>query len=269
MSLLDLIKKEYVLYVLGSKDNLPGFCMNPFDLEVHHVDPLVRSNGVFFDLINQLDGLSYGSKKMAAEKWVALDCAMLPSAIVGLAKRVCDVDDEMREKFDIPGNYKGLVPLTEYCAIPAIKDGVWIVHTLGSVDKGKGLGLATKILALKIYQAQRIRVVAQYDNVSLRIHSRISDLKLVTALTPAHTLANSTFIYEHLVDQDGLLYLLDNKPEEKQPSFMLNANDLDVKRKMQKELENKVADYYVLYPGIVIDKEDPKKIQVPMKRVEL
>lgn len=250
MSLIDLIKEEYVLYILGDKGNARNFCMSDLGVEVCYVDPLNGCNNVFVDLLLQVDGIGYGEKNLSMDRWVALDCGMLPSAFVGLAKKACDLSKDTRAKLSIPKDYDGFVPVTMYCAIPSVERGLWISHSLSSIDNGKGLGLATKIIGLMVYGAERIRGIAQYDNSSVKIHSKIADLKLVSAITFVHSIPEMTFIYEHDVDKDRLVSVLEGRTFKAEPSFLLDPKDIDKKKEMQEFIYSGAKDFYVVYPGI-------------------
>ncbi|MBI4919248.1 hypothetical protein HY837_04910 [archaeon] len=252
MSLINEIKSNYVLYILGSQENMENFEMSPFGLPVRYINPLLTSNKTFTDLLVQLDGLSYGDKNLGMEKWVALDCGMLPSAFIGLAKKADSLDSKIKEEFSIPKDYSGLVPITMYCAIPSTKKGLWISHSLAAIEQGKGLGLVTKILGLKIFQAKELIGIAQYNNKSVKIHTKISHLKILSAITSAHSIPEMTFVYQHKVDQDNLENALKGNPCFEQPSCLLNANDLETKQKMQEEIEQKTAEFYIIPPGQVI-----------------
>ncbi len=262
---LEEIKTDYALYVLGNQENICEFDMNPFDASAHYIDPLLTSNKTFIDLLIQLDGLSYGDKKLGMEKWVALDCGMLPSAFIGLAKSVNSLDDCLKDKFDLPDGYVGFVPVSMYCAIPSAKKGSWISHSLASIVQGKGLGLLTKVLGLKIFRAQEIKGIAQYNNSSVKIHTKISNLKLISALTSAHSIPEMTFVYQHKIDQDKLEEVLNGSHSSQQPSFLLNVKDLETKQKMQKEIEQKTADFYIVAPGQIIKNGE---VYVPILRME-
>ncbi len=264
MGLIETLNDEYVLYVLGSEKNIQNFCMNPFGINAYHINPLLMSSKTFVDLLIQLDGLSYGNKNLGMEKWVALDCGMLPSAFVGLAKKVPCLDNKLKEKFFIPENYKGLVPLTMYCAIPSAEEGVWISHSLASIEQGKGLGLLTKVLGIKLYGAKSLRGIAQYNNNSVKIHTKISNLKLISALTFAHSIPEMTFVYEHEVDENKLINAISGVSNIQKPSFLLKTDDYETKLKMQEEIEANTADFFVISPGQIIKEEE---IYVPILKI--
>ncbi|MBI5064898.1 hypothetical protein HZA97_01555 [Candidatus Woesearchaeota archaeon] len=265
MSLIDYVKDNYVLYVLGSQENIKGFCMNPFGMSAHYINPLLTSSKQFVDLLIQLDGISYGDKKMGMEKWVALDCGMLPSAFVGLAKKNSSLEKSLKKKFEIPENYDCLIPVSMYCAIPSAKQGLWISHSLATAEQGKGLGLLTKLLGIKIFGAKELIGIAQYDNHSVKIHAKISDLKIISALTFAHSIPEMTFVYRHEIDQDKLEEILNYPAASKKHSFLLKADDYKTKQKMQQEIESGTTDFFIIPPGQI---KLSGEIYVPIREVK-
>ena len=257
---LDAILGDYEIYVLTESENLPHFKIVPFGKKARPIEVTDPQNGVFVDLLNQLDGLSYGNKDLAMPKWVGLDCAALPSAIVGLAKNLGECPSDLTKKFDIATGYTSLIPISEYCAIPS-PGGVWIGHTCASLIKGAGLGLLTKLLALKVYQAHHLKGVAQYENDSVRLHTRIAALRLVSAITPAHNDQWNTFIYHHPVDQEGIESIFGSSQEMQDPTLLLDPTDLEQKIALQQHIKQG-KEVSIVYPGHIFDEHH--KLFVPV-----
>lgn len=246
----------HVLYLAGDASNFAYFDTNPFGLESILVDAMRTSNEPFFSLLHQLDGLVYDDKTLAMEKWVLLDCGLLPSCFVGLAKSVENCSKEVLQRFDIPQGYKGLVPLTEYCTTPTIVPGTWIGHTCGTLEKGKKLGLLSKVLGLKIFKVQQYIGVTQYDNIAVQTHTIISDLLLKSAITPTHSIPNMTFVYKHDVNQATLeeKFQREDKKEKTEKLFrdqaihLLDPYDTTEKQKLQREIECG-RNFSIVFPG--------------------
>jgi len=256
---IDTILENYEIYLGCNPENTEHFNVKPFGKQVKIVDVNKANNGVFFDLLNQLDGILYGDKSLAMDKWVSLDCGLVPSGFVGLAKYVDDCPKEILEQYDIPDDYKGLVPITEYCAIPCA-DGSWLGHTCGTLVKGKKIGLFSKILGMLVFKIKNYKGVAQYYNNAVKTHSTISNLLMKTAITPAHSEPDMTFVYEHKIDQDEIKNVFGSKKQPKQYSFLLDPNDMKQKQEMQNNIENGVK-YYITYPGQIYVKG---KLYVPI-----
>ena len=60
------------------------------------------------------------------------------------------------------------------------------------------------------------------DNNAVKTHSTISDLLMKTAITPAHSEPDMTFVYEHKIDQDEIKNVFGSKKQPKQYSFLLD-----------------------------------------------
>ncbi len=249
------IKSEYVFYVAGNPANWKSFNLRPFGKGVTLVDGFAKHSGSFLDLINQLNGIAYGSKSMAMPKWVALDCAIIPSAFVGLAKPIEKVPHEILSNFDFPTGYSGLVPLSEYCAIPlAYGDNSWIGYSCATIESGKKLGLFSKLLALTVYKSEHFTGVCQYDNLpALKLHTSINgSIELQSTIAHAHAMPEITLIYSHKVAQNKLASVFGAENEcTVQADKLLNPYSVEEKQELQ-NLINGGSTVSILYPGYKI-----------------
>ena len=264
--LLPFATTHFEWFVLSTQENAWHFNMTPFGAKgkkAAFIDVLNPKHAGFIELVNRLDGLSYGNKNLAIPKWVQLDCASLPSGIVGLAMTAKDLPQDIKERFEIESDYPGLVPVSEYCAIPSA-GGSWIGHTCASLMEGSGLGLFTKVLALAVYQAQRLRGISQYENTAVKLHTRISNLALASAVTPAHGEPWNTFVYQHEVHQDKLESILCSPSEKQDPTLLLDPSSMRQKLDLQKRIEDGES-VSILYPGHVYDEHH--KLLIPIKIV--
>ncbi len=243
------IKDEYVLYIAGQPKNIEKMNAEPFGFTGKVIDPLNPKNAKFFELLNQLDGISYKDKGLAMPKWVSLDCGMLPSAFIGLAKPKAALDEKVLSKFELPEGYDGLVPVSEFCAIPSVS-GEWVAHTLACVDNGKNLGFATKILGLKVYGATSMEGICQYDNPAIKIHTMIADLYLKSAMTPAHSEPDKTFVYTCTIDQESLASKLEEIPKGPSPLKDLSQECIN---EMQENISSGAKAYKIISPGIIVE----------------
>ena len=259
-SLITMNGNELIPYIVTAGQNLGAFNTSPFGLELLVVDAEKQSSQEFIGLLNALDGLGFGNKNMAMDKWVALDCGMLPGAFVGLAMSGADLCEEDKVAFGVDMNYTGLVPICEYCAIPTANPGTWIGHTLTSYFKKNGYATMAKSLGLAVIPASKIMGVAQYDNPSLKAHSKFGALHLITAVTSAHGMPDMTFVYSMPKPNSKVLEALFLDPhsggllmseEMSEPSFLLDPSDLKKKSAMQFDLEHGICAYSILPPGWV------------------
>ncbi|MBT7903680.1 hypothetical protein HN587_07490 [Candidatus Woesearchaeota archaeon] len=255
---LETISEDYVVYVLTTPQNANHLNTEPLGLEAKIIDATNLESSTFLELLHQLDGISYGNKEMAMDKWVTLDCGILPSAFIGLALPADKLPPELKAQYDLPPNYTGLVPISEFCAIPTANPETWITHTLASAIPNIGVGTYTEAIGFSIIPAKNILIVAQYDNHSLKVHSKFGVLKLISATTPAHSQADMTCIYEIPApsDQEITQVLETNKPlTTPSPSYYLEANDTQTKQAMHQEIKQGTATHYIVYPGIITGPE--------------
>lgn len=162
------------------------------------------SNKDFFDLIHKLDGISYESKDMAAPKWVFTDF-MYHTYTLGIGTTVEDAKNIQQEKVDkllqeVPKGYNGIIPLSLYSAVVAPKE--LFGNTLASIYHGKGLGALTKQIGIAPWKHKKISGFIQANNASVKTHSKISPLQLVTPdLSTIHG-TPLTMKYTHAFNQE-------------------------------------------------------------------
>ena len=203
-------------YIMGSARLLKHFAARsplPQMAEVEIFDP--RSQA-FYRLVNAGNNLAFGGLGMPA--WVQLDCATLPSAMFGFAiaredcaldlwSKLCalvarDFGDEAAAELE---GYEGLVPVSEYCALPTPDPEVWVGFSLYALLPGLALGVRTKALALHCYGAGRQVGMTQYTNKAVQTHCAFGALRVVEAHAPPHSRPWDTFIYEVDVSDAGRL----------------------------------------------------------------
>jgi hypothetical protein len=178
------------------------------------VDVLAPAHLPFFRLVNAGNAVAYGGTAMPA--WVQLDCACLPSGMIGFAARRADVDDalwaklvtQVRASFGVDAaaaldGYDGLVPLTEYACVPTPEDGHVVGFSLYSLRKG--LGTRTKAMALLMCGATRQTGVTQVNNSALRTHTLLGPLDVIAPRVTAHSDPVHTFVYALRVPSSPVL----------------------------------------------------------------
>ncbi len=250
---------NFEVFVATTEENFKYFKPKSFGVEPHYVAVDKKESEEFLKLLHKLDGLSYGDEGLPMDKWVMLDCGLLPSAFVGFAKPAVGLDPHISEKMEI-GSYDGLVPISMACGIKSVEPGTWVNHTLASIIKGGGVGTLTKAVALDMYGAKKQIGVAQYDNPSLKIHTRFGDLHIKSATTAMHSLPKMTFIYEVEVPKDILSAL--QPKEQSTPTFYLDPKDDAKKEEMQNAISGAGAQkYFIIYPGLTLDGTVPVKVE--------
>jgi len=182
------------LFIIATPDQLAVADLSPFGVPIRwHIDPTRLASKTFLDILQRLDGLTFGPTGMPMDKWVFYDCAELAGFIVGFAIESSATSDDERRYLDVRDDYDGPVPLSMYIAIPMREPGAWFGHNLASLGRQLAdrnlshLGTLTKVMALKAMRAARNVGVTQWPSPALHIHTKFGPLDLVTAWTPVHS----------------------------------------------------------------------------------
>lgn len=197
---------EYRPFILGHPmlaRRLVAACPLPDAL---FVDVLAPENLAFFRLVNAGNHLAFGEMVMPA--WAQLDCATLPSAMIGFARPKEELDpalwelllSSVRERFgELAAReaeaFRGPIPVSEYCALPSFEPGAVVGFSLYSLVAGLGLGVRSKALALRCYGAVRQVGVTQYNSPALHTHCAFGPLEILSARAAPHSRPNDTFVY--------------------------------------------------------------------------
>lgn len=164
--------------------------------------PLKLSSQVFIEKIYAMDRLTFGGQGMGMDKWVFLDCSVMPGFAFGLKIKGKNLFTEDRKLLGISENED--YPVSLYIAIPTQTKDVWFGHNLSSLNgilktPLKGLGFLTKYMALNLFEIKTQRGATQWNSPALRLHLKFSPLKLLSAYTPIHS-KPATLCYEASLD---------------------------------------------------------------------
>jgi hypothetical protein len=234
--------------------------------------------GEFLDVFNIINGIAFGDRGIPMPRWVMVDLILMPSAaIIASLPQDCFADMietstylfESDVKTLLRGvlarakedGYTGPMPVGGYCAAPSAAPGTWVGWSLWSLMPDVGLGRVVKALALSAYHTEKLDGVTQYDNNALRIHTKFGVLRILVASVPFHTSPGS-FVYE----SDFTSSMVAGVPAaELKPTFLLDPSDFDRQRVMQKAIESRQSQFYVLPPGHVTENGDT---YVPVAEVQ-
>jgi len=243
----DALIQRYGTFLVAPPDSRKLADTAPFGLEVTwHIDPLRAASGPFLDLLQTLDGLTFGPEGMPMDKWVFYDCSELPGFIYGFATPADELSADERTLFGVPDGYTGPVPLSMYIAIPMIEQGAWFGHNLASLNRVlphrdlHHMGTITKALALICYRVERFVGATQWTSKALYIHTKFGPLDLLTTYTPAHSI-HETLTYAFDVTDNALRTAFGDpsasltRPE---PDRHLASDDVAQMKTMQASLES-------------------------------
>ncbi len=181
---------ELSLAALGAAANGEALDLKPAGVPVkflpaeHHTE-LVRQ----YRELNQLAFHSLG-----VPSWVLSDLYLLPGAIGLLRCPARMLDDKARERLKLA--HEELAIGAAYYAAPSVVPGLFIGVSLLSFVRGIRAGSWVKMLTLKMLRARRMRGVAQWNNPSVRVHTRLGPLRLVGRVPGDHDYADRSFLYE-------------------------------------------------------------------------
>ncbi len=220
----------------------------PFGMQIppeNIIDPTRMSSGRFLRLLQTLDRLTFGPEGMPMPRWVFYDCAEIPGAIFGFARRIESLPASVRGVLELEPGETGLMPLSMYIAIPVLPPDVWFGHNLASLNPTlpslglKGLASITKAIALKVFRCKSQIGATQWDSDALHIHTRFGPLDLLSAWTPAHSQAE-TITYRFDVTDENIRHACgapDVELDYPDADFEVTADDRPAMRDLQTRVE--------------------------------
>jgi hypothetical protein len=145
---------------------------------------------------------------MPMDKWVFFDCGEMPGGVCGLGVDASELPADVKTLYKIGPDCNDFIPISMYIAIPMAAPNTWFGHNLSSANTVlggafQGLGLLTKVLALKVFNIKLIYGATQWDSKSLNIHLQISDMEMMSSYTPAHS-CNKTITYKSYYNDEIL-----------------------------------------------------------------
>ncbi|GMV41745.1 MAG: hypothetical protein AMXMBFR64_34610 [Myxococcales bacterium] len=272
----DAILRDLEPFLVATPFNLPFLDRSPFGMSIpdeNVIDPLRVESERFLLLLQRLDQATFGPEGMPMPRWVFFDCSELPGAIFGYARRAEDLSEHARAVYDVPADYRGLVPYSMYIAIPMHPRGCWFGHNLASIaptlpeEDLKGLGSITKAIALKVFRSRTLYGATQWDSSALFIHTRFGPIELMTAWTPAHSEAETVTYF--LPIDDLRIRAAAGDPtaviERPAPDLTVGAEDRELMLELQDALERGER---LIIPGPPVpDPQRPGAFRVPVHRV--
>ncbi len=172
---------------LGARDNASALDHRPFGQQVEYLD--AAAEPAWVERYHAANRLRF-PEPLALPGWVLVDFYLLPAAIGLLTcpARLCDTRPEGL------GDDEEAVAAAYYAA-PSVVPGTVVGVSLISLREGIGAAAIIKALTLKMLRATTQQGIAQWDNPSLRVHTRMGALRLLGPVPSAHGKAASSFLY--------------------------------------------------------------------------
>jgi hypothetical protein len=173
----------------------PALAPRPLGVELSPLDALSGEGAALAERLLLANALAFGGPRpIPMPRWVLLDCALLPGAVIGAAVPKARAPGALIRALaaeGLPG--EALLPAAAYCAAPALEPGLFVGFSLFSLVPG--LARLMKAVALVAYGARRQLGVAQYGSPALRTHAALAPLEIVRAEVPLHERASEALIY--------------------------------------------------------------------------
>ncbi len=186
-----------VPYVLAPRRNLEFLDLDLGDeLQVETMLLENEENAEFCSILNRSNHRAFGGRDdMGMPLWVLLDCAILPSAVVGFMLPVERAPDAVVDRLDIDDDYEGYIPVSEYCGCPTVEEDCVSGFSLHSHLVGQGIATRTKALAMAVYGARSQIGVTQFYNPAIRVHVRFGAMEILVHRPAVHTHSEDSFVY--------------------------------------------------------------------------
>ncbi|QDE93378.1 hypothetical protein BHS06_32765 [Myxococcus xanthus] len=210
------------LVALGSGEHAGSLDLSPLGVPVTFL-PAERNADLAMQYL-ALNQLAFGG--IGVPRWVLSDLYLLPGAIGLLRCPARMLAAPVRERLGLADEDPAIG--AAYYAAPSVTPGLVIGVSLLSVLPGTGASPWVKLLTLQMLRARRLRGVAQWDNPSVRVHSRLGPLRLVGRVPGGHEYGERSFVYEsELTDRtrlgDAMVRRLSLTPSLRVPATDLSA----------------------------------------------
>jgi hypothetical protein len=144
--------------------------------------------------------------RLPLARWVLSDLYLLPGVVGLLLGPPGCLDPGFGGARPIAAA-DGRVILAAYVGAPSVHRGTFIGVSLLSFAHGLQAGAWVKVLTARLLQAERIRGVVQWDNLSMRVHTRLGPLRVVGPVPGGHELSARSLVYESELTDEAVVAL--------------------------------------------------------------
>jgi hypothetical protein len=182
-------------YLIARPPVRDGLDASPLGLsipEANIFDPQRVAGSTFIQLVKHVDELAYGPVGLSMPAWVFYDCAVMPGAVFGFARRAKHLESWARRALAVPDGYEGLVPVSIFICIPTVARTAALVYTLCSVNQiapgaaPEGLWRLTLAAGTQAFRLTEMLATCQWRSPQLGLYAGLGPLHLQTAWTPGH-----------------------------------------------------------------------------------
>lgn len=190
---------EITFGALGSAMNAAAIDLHPFGCPVRYFEA-ERHPG----LVERYRAANLYSfpGELALPGWVLSDLYLLPGAIGLLLCPATELKPPVRKRLELHPDDEAIA--AAYLAAPSVTPGLFIGVSLISLLPGIHAGAWVKSLTLKMLRATKLRGIAQWSNPSLRVHTRMGPIRIVSAVPGTHEFRARSFVYESNLADEAL-----------------------------------------------------------------
>jgi hypothetical protein len=189
---------EIHLAALGAGENASSLDLAPFGVKADF-----RPAEKHPDLVERYRAANANAfpGELTLPGWVLSDLYLLPGAIGLLLCRASVLDVPTRKKLGLAPDDEAIA--AAYLAAPTVKPRAFIGVSLLSLVPKIVAGAWVKALTLRMLGARRLRGVAQWQNPSVRVHTRMGPIRVVSAVPGTHEFRAKSFVYESDLSNDA------------------------------------------------------------------
>lgn len=189
---------ELRLGALGAADNQRALDLAPFGHETVYFPAEKRPDLVA--LYREANQLAFPGA-LALPGWVLSDLYLLPGAIGLLTCEARYLDVPIRKRLGLRPDDTAIA--AAYLGAPTVHPGTFIGVSLLSLIPRVLAGAWVKALTLRMLGAKRLRGVAQWQNPSVRVHTRMGPIRVVSSVPGTHEFKAKSFVYESTLGDES------------------------------------------------------------------
>ena len=211
---------EIQLAALGAGDNADALDLRPFGVKVDY-----RPAERYPDLVERYRAANAHAfpGALTLPGWVLSDLYLLPGAIGLLLCGGSVLDVPTRKRLGLSPDDEAIA--AAYLAAPTVKPRAFIGVSLLSLVPKIVAGAWVKALTLRMLGARRLRGVAQWANPSVRVHTRMGPIRVVSAVPGTHEFRAKSFVYESDLSDEARWTAAMARRTVSMPSTKIRATD--------------------------------------------
>lgn len=235
---------ELRLGALGASNNSVALDLKPFGHEAVYF-PAER-HPELVALYREANALAFPGA-LSLPGWVLSDLYLLPGAIGLLTCEASYLDVPIRKRLGLRPDDTAIA--AAYLGAPTVHPGTFIGVSLLSLIPRVLAGAWVKALTLRMLGAKRLRGVAQWQNPSVRVHTRMGPIRVVSSVPGTHEFKAKSFVYESDLRDDSAWGLAMQRKVDMPIDLRIAGSDHDELAKILDRAESGEP-IYIVPPGL-------------------